>query len=767
MRKIRSSLLTLSLAPTLACSDTAFDDAVQRRTLRVTEHRSSSESTESPRDADAADPDEPLQHILSGVVLPEGKVPVLEVSDAPSGKKYGLYISGYSLEEQGGAVISEMGYQELVVRPNDGSERDKFPPPTPIPVVKVDARVRDHLANGAERVPVLLWLKEPDMPMLFLELQRRVFRGDVTTTRERDELRRILLEERQAAIADVQDQVLSGVRLLESTVRCINNPCIFGTVSEDELALLEANANVELIERSEDEGHDDAPLGSANIIANQLEPWWDWGYAGHGINGNEAIVALAEEGFPNEEHIAFTDGPGTGARIRSRTGCIGAGGGVTCVFPSTIPEADETDHASHTLGIIMADPYDGSSTQWTNRRGIASEAEAHLFYGNDVAAMTSVLGYVRSANPTPHVMNMSWGSDTNNTNCSGTTAFSRALNNLYEDGILPVKSAGNLSHSSTTDCTVNAPGSALGAVTVGAIGNYPPDDSTDEMKAAAIRTTSSRGGTATEGGGRAIVDLVAAGIISNGLSTAANSGSSAYSYSGSGTSTSTPYATGAALNLQDWSVRSQNGFLDYNPGLLHAMLILMTDRWNGSSYRLQGTKDNLYGAGRLRMRLLEDIGLDNPWGWQAGWTCVEDGHETEIPIIGTPIGDINVLKAAIYFYDPQHETGGGVDSINMYIERADTGAALRTANMIGNEYQFLAMREGYGGPDGLTTAPLRLVLNGIGISADNVSSHGVGCGTNEMLVWYAYYYEDSDREAAENLGDGVCSGGQMDCFVRE
>lgn len=77
------------------------------------------------------------------------------------------------------------------------------------------------------------------------------------------------------------------------------------------------------------------------------------------------------------------------------------------------------------------------------------------------------------------------------------------------------------------------------------------------------------------------------------------------------------------------------------------------------------------------------------------------------------------------------------------------------------------MRQNYGGPDAVQNIPLRLVLNGLGITADNVSSHGVGCGTNEMLVWYAYYYEDSDREAAENLGDGVRSGGQMDCFVRE
>jgi hypothetical protein len=35
----------------------------------------------------------------------------------------------------------------------------------------------------------------------------------------------------------------------------------------------------------------------------------------------------------------------------------------------------------------------------------------------------------------------------------------------------------------------------------------------------------------------------------------------------------------------------------------------------------------------------------------------------------------------------------------------------------------------------------------------DVTADDAGCGDNAMRVYYAYYYEDSDRESGENLSD--------------
>jgi hypothetical protein len=46
------------------------------------------------------------------------------------------------------------------------------------------------------------------------------------------------------------------------------------------------------------------------------------------------------------------------------------------------------------------------------------------------------------------------------------------------------------------------------------------------------------------------------------------------------------------------------------------------------------------------------------------------------------------------------------------------------------------------------TTRMRLQLTGTDVQTDNA-----GCGLNSMKVYFAYFYEDSDRESTENMAD--------------
>jgi hypothetical protein len=335
---------------------------------------------------------------------------------------------------------------------------------------------------------------------------------------------------------------------------------------------------------------------------------------------------------------------------------------------------------------------------------------------------------------------MSLGTPTDDPTCTGTTSAARNVNDLYEDGIFTVVAAGNNGNSSTTDCTVNSPGAAIGAFTVGSYGAVG-DVTAADLDTAPISTISSRGGTLNEGGQRAIVDITAPGCRNRMFGTNGNSGNAAYDQFSCGTSFAAPQVSGLALNLIDWARREQSSFLDSNPGLLHAILLTMADgqeQPGGTSPLSQA--DNLWGAGRLRARLWNSAGLDAPWSFKAASTCVGQNETVIIPIAGTPNADINSIKAAIYWYDVRHETGTTPDKLNLSMGGVD-GSLYRVSNAATTNYEFVTARSGYGGTDNIGAAQSEIRITGVQVTSDVA-----GCGTNRMLVHYAIVAEDSDRD---------------------
>jgi hypothetical protein len=116
-----------------------------------------------------------------------------------------------------------------------------------------------------------------------------------------------------------------------------------------------------------------------------------------------------------------------------------------------------------------------------------------------------------------------------------------------------------------------------------------------------------------------------------------------------------------------------------------------------------------------------------------------------IPIHHTPIGSIDVIKAAMFWYDSRHELGQSIDNLNLRLVNSATGATIRSSTQSTNESEFVYARSpAFGGLDTIQNVPLELIIDPVSVTADNTS-----CGTNKMLVWYAYFFEDSNRDDAD------------------
>lgn len=145
--------------------------------------------------------------------------------------------------------------------------------------------------------------------------------------------------------------------------------------------------------------------------------------------------------------------------------------------------------------------------------------------------------------------------------------------------------------------------------------------------------------------------------------------------------------------------------------------------------------NNLWGAGRFKMRKLDHYGLDAPWGWATGTVCVEDRDTVVIPInYGFPLSsDIETFKAVIYWYDRRHEDGVGIDDIDLLL-KTTSGTTLE-ASVDAYDNKERVYYDGVGGK------AVELHIDGWRVTADDE-----GCGTDSMKVYFALLLEDADRD---------------------
>ncbi len=698
-------------------------------------------------------PTEPIVHPLRDTARPDGSVPVLDIKNAPSGKRYAVDEAALSNAE--GQLTRRSGVVELRQRRPTSSERaamlnakvaanEGVQPPsdeTPSPVIGPVLAARIAQSPAGSVFPVHLRVRRPLNQVNSVdEIERGIARGTVRTVGDELALRQMLQAQRRDRVSQALAPVVTAIEQMGGVVTARYSYLygLSGKLTAPQIQQLAALPGVERMDLStpttDDVDGQDVSLGmqAAQFINNG----WD------GENGSDTDItfALLENGKINDDHLGFVDSSSAGSspRIRGRYDCDSN----SCDFFSDF--GSPGDHATGVGAILFGDLRDGQDPTITDslerkqKSGLAGEARGYVYAANYTTdGLREAYDHLLGRTYTPHVVNQSNGSETDDPTCMGDTALSKDVNDLFEEGLLVIKAAGNTPGSST-NCTVSSPGSAIGSFTVGSHGETTFGGDSNDVKTDPISSYSAMGGvSASQGVNRSIIDVTAYGCREDLFDT-----SGGYTYSGCGTSFSAPAVSGAALDHIDQYKNNTSDLID-NPGILFSHLLLMGDR-EGQSGNLSSGYDSLWGAGRLKMRKLDADGMDSPYGWGTGYTCVDDGQTVVIDINnGNAISsDADDFKAVIYWYDPRHEDGKSVSDLDLRLKTTG-GTTLRSSI----DYYDNKERVYYSAIGGQT---VQLEIDGWDVKTDTTS-----CGSNSMKVYYAYFYEDDDRDDADGPGSLV------------
>lgn len=640
---------------------------------------------------------------------------ILGNEEGPSSSKSGLVRYGRRLLSQ----------EEQAARASKKTAKASLRTPA-----KLDASLARRMQelDDRARIPVTVVMVCDESVPLFVQLEDLVVAGAVQTKADLELERADLRNRRSRLFGSVRAPMVSHLKAqgVSDILEYEHLPMLSVSLTK---AQIDALAKDERVRRISWE----TPLldehgGTIVRGAHQVQQFIDVGADGGGANvagigGWDMTFAQVEGAGANDEHPGYRENTSTtDYRIRGRFNCSGS----TCTSTSNF--TTEGYHASAMAGIIFGDLRQGQDPAITNaaqradRTGMSPEARGWMISSFGIAAYNTIIGLTGAQ---VHVVNQSSG--TNSGECDGDTAMDRTANLMFEDGSLMIKSAGNDGHAGS-GCTTTVPASAIGVFTVGGVGNSETETSVATLKAAAPYDASSRGGAHN----RSIVSIAASACRELMFDTV-----DGYSTAECGTSISAATTSGTALNFIDWYKITYSNYID-NPGVLFTNLLLMGNRRNQFGSSLVSGYDNLLGAGHLRARRFDADGLDGPYGWATGSVCVGQGETVTVDIAGGVLStDVDTVVVTAYWYDARHGTTGELDDIDLYLEK-NGGLTMGSSTSLDNKERVF--HNAPGGSD------LSFDLYGYSVTADSA-----GCGTNRMRVYYAYYYEDSDREAAENL----------------
>jgi hypothetical protein len=666
----------------------------------------------------------------------QGKVVLHGVKNNKSGERYAVGVSkgtgpnGTSKKTSGVITLNreQLTKAERKARINSTRKQKRERIVKSAPTIGPDLRAWMNQAQPYDHHDVHIYVSEPKSYVsLNNKMEKAIARGEVQSDKDFKQKRKEFIAQKHTKVANRLNPVVNhllniGGKLLS---RCQNTFCLGARLTSAEIQKLETFSTVARINKVQPT-EDDAIRGTQVVKGTQIKQFLDAGYPATSLH-NAGV--MENNGF-NKDHSGFLDYNGGPARIGEMYDCNG--GACSSVTNFSNPD----NHATAVAGLVLGDltedqdPLVSSPSNQVNTSGYAREA--NLFFwtfstNNEWGkAMDHAIGYEL------RTVNMSL-SATGDQKCLGKTSLSKTANDMYEAGFFVTKSASNDGHSSTSDCTVGEPGAAIGMFTVGAHTSDPSNEDEHEVRYGDIDPDSSRGGTSSsEGKNRTIIDVTAPGARELMFDT-----SGTYSYSGDATSFSTPTVSAAALDFMHF-YESNYGTGNIHPGSVTANMLLMGDRQKEKGGKRTSGFSNLWGAGRLKMRMWDNSGMDAPWEWGSYSTCVDDSqtvyHQLDDSILSS---DVDVFKAVTWWYDERHENGKSIDDIDLTLQEQKSSGWTSVAGSADSYDE----KERVFYSDFSSGNSFRIAIDGSDVTSDKTS-----CGTNSMKVHYAFFYEDSERD---------------------
>jgi hypothetical protein len=525
---------------------------------------------------------------------------------------------------------------------------------------------------------------------------------------------------------------------------------------------------------------------------NQTQQFYQDQYFGEG-----RYIAFTE-GFASTFHAAhpsFRDDQGVSRATACTINMIDYDGDgqpdrFLCVDNGgTNTRAADTGHATATASILIGDltrnqescpaptgeePCISGPTAAVQRSGIARRARLFGVSLSSESFVSDPLNDIR-------VLNRSAGGLPD---CDGAGAGEIVANSVFEAGVGFVKSAGNNGNSGPT-CTGSSPVGAMGLFPVGdyswvrSPGGQFCQRGINDCSTFEIDPGSSRGGYGPETRNRALISLMApegfqypATHASNptwpvewnetelkryradwttpngevgdpgvGGPVPVNRGAyGAYT----ATSSAAPQVAGLYSVFQQWYY--DNISTNFTPATMYANLLLMGDRLQiAGTYGTNGL-DGTTGAGLLRARTFDSVGLDAPAWYGSSSVCVPANTTVSVPIFPDAMGSPQLLpagtayvKAALWFYDPEFDdsTLDVLEPVETSLQKLVSGIwtdVLTTTT--DNQRLFFT-------DDGVAANAWRLNLSGGAITSDST------CGTNAVLIDVAVLAEGNGREQGD------------------
>lgn len=744
-------------------------------------------------------------HPLSKISRINGKFPFVEIADSPKGSRYG--IQDFIGVDEDGKERRFSGIVEIPVRRNVANTGEALGPSKPFTSAcnadglfptcphhannqsrKIGFSLRNEIEHAAaeDYLSVLVRLVRPGGITLTAQLEGDIARGRIKTRRDYEVIRTQRLSERQQNLYRLQDPVIARVKSLGGAITFRGKALAALTVRMPvkNIKSLAEDSAISRLDLATEEVRAEAPADAAAIeIGAQLDQFIEPGSVPVGVApyvGKDLVFAVIDNKFLRTHH-AFRKSSGL---IADRVYALYTCDLDKCNWEYSTCNWDEFcggDHGTGVAGVIFGDFTNGQTlipSDGTDRKsvsGFARKAFGLLFeHNSSTGAVQTAFDMVATASPKVVAVNLSFGSGSISDPdlCNGLDTLSQDANDLFESGVLLIKSAGNESvdpftkmptpQNNSSLCLVTSPGAAIGAFTVG---NYNKGlfVNVTKVRTASIDKSSSRGGQPEDfahGRGRSIVDLAAHGVSFRYLSTKKTQNAA---QSTGGTSFAAPVVTASAVILTDhyrrWLMKSD--LLD-DPGALYSNLLLMGDRSTGESSTNPPTKsfsgfDRNYGAGRLRMRKFDTTsksflggvgGMGVPFMQESSSSCIGVGETLQINLnmmTALPNG-IDVCKFVLWWYDRRHETLTDRDRIvNIDIRLVRCDASWKPIEILAESASALDNKERifFAPPGGLSG--LRLAVEIVGVSGFIAGFDYGGCAPGKIRFYYSYFCESSAR----------------------